>query len=98
MLDVTLCMDNGDKAACSVFKVDVIRVPVGISASFSWVPGRTGVIDGRILWAAPGLARVWNWEGRLLWEGRGRSGESRELPDAVLHSLAGRRARLEILP
>jgi hypothetical protein len=52
----------------------------------------------RLSFEKAGIARVWTWNGRLLWEGRGAAGESRDLPPGAALALRAFRARLEFNP
>ncbi|MDB5105482.1 MAG: hypothetical protein JWP91_3171 [Fibrobacteres bacterium] len=97
ILEVTLCLDNGGAVSCAATQVAISR----LSARLAGRGGSMGAIamnGGRLLWNRPGRARVWTWQGRLLWEGRGHAGESSELPGPALRALANQNARLEILP
>jgi hypothetical protein len=97
ILEVTLCLDNGGLTHCAVSEIDVDRMAVRLvrPRAFS---GPVSLAGDRISWNSPVRVRVSDWQGRLLWDRRGRPGESAQLPPAALRSLRSRVARLEILP
>lgn len=94
-LDVTLCMDNGGSSTCLVHTVDIDLATVSLvrrAARFGPVS-----LQGRMLdWNADADVRIWDFRGRVLWQGRGRAGASASLPEAAARDLLRGRARLEI--
>ncbi|GEM_PF-4386832 len=97
ILDVTLCLDNGGAVNCAVAQVEINRIAAGLAGRYRAL-GPVALMGSRLHWNKSGRARVWTWQGRLLWEGRGHAGESAELPAAALRGLWNRDAKLEILP
>ena len=96
-LEVTLCLDNGGDTHCAVSIIDVDRMSVGL-ARLRRASGPVILAGGRVSWNSAARVRISDWQGRLLWDRRGRPGESAELPPAAVRSLRSRVARLEILP
>lgn len=95
-LDVTLCMDNGGAVNCVIHTVAVAYTATRLADRAA----RLGpvALQGRMLsWNADASVRVWGFDGRLLWQGRGRAGAATILPDATARDLFRGRARLEIL-
>jgi hypothetical protein len=95
-LDVTLCMDNGGSSSCVIHALVVDLAASRLAARAA----RLGpvVLAGRSLsWNADASVRVWDFRGRLLWQGRGRAGTTQGLPEAAARDLFHGRARLEIL-
>lgn len=95
-LDVTLCMDNGGAVNCVIHTVAIDFASTRLADRAA----RLGPVSlqGRMLsWNADASARVWGFDGRLLWQGRGRAGGTATLPDGAARDLFRGRARLEIL-
>jgi hypothetical protein len=94
-LDITLCMDNGGAQACHAHSVEIdlatVRLAIG---ALRFGPAR---LNGRTLeWYADAAARIWDFRGRLLWQGGGRAGSAVLLPENAARDLLRGRARLEI--
>lgn len=96
-LEVTLCLDNGGDTHCAVSLIEVDRMSVRVARLRSR-SGPVTLSGGRVSWNSAARVRVSDWQGRLLWDRRGRPGESAELPPAAVRSLRSRIARLEIMP
>jgi hypothetical protein len=95
-LDITLCMDDGGSANCVIHALVIDLAASRLAARVA----RLGpvVLAGRMLsWNADAAVRVWDFRGRLLWQGRGRAGMTRGLPEGAARDLFQGRARLEIL-
>lgn len=97
ILEVTLCLDNGGAPNCVAAEIDVDRFAVRL-ARLRTSSAPVVLAGGRVSWNAAVRVRVSDWQGRLLWDRRGRPGESAELPMNAARSLRSRQARLEILP
>ena len=94
-LDVTLCMDNGGASACAIHSVAIDPAAVGLALRFARFGAVT--LDRRVLaWNADAQVRIWDFRGRILWQRRGRAGESHALPEAAARDLFRGRAHLEI--
>ncbi|MEO7425370.1 MAG: hypothetical protein ABI036_09290, partial [Fibrobacteria bacterium] len=98
VMNVTLCMDNGGEANCAVTPVTVSRTSSGLAGFRTRGSDPVSVSGRSLFWRVPGRVRMWNWQGILLWEGRGRAGEITHMNAAAAGALARRRARLELLP
>lgn len=96
-LEVTLCLDNGGMTHCAASEIEVDRNAVRLARPRA-SSGPVFLAGNRISWNSPARVRVCDWQGRLLWDRRGRPGESAELPPSAVRSLRSRTARLEILP
>jgi hypothetical protein len=95
-LNVTLCLDNGGASRCAVDTVDIDLFSVGLAMRAA----RFGPVSltGRMLaWNAEATVRIWDFRGRILWQGRRTAGSSAFLPEAAERDLFRGRARLEIL-
>lgn len=95
-LDVTLCMDNGGAASCVTHTVNIDLLSVSLATRAA----RFGPVSlsGRLLsWNAGAVVRVWDYRGRILWQGRRGAGASALLPEGAARDLFHGRARLEIL-
>ncbi|MDB5105484.1 MAG: alpha-N-acetylglucosaminidase [Fibrobacteres bacterium] len=95
-IEISLCVDNGGAPSCSKAVVEVKRI------SLSLLLGRTHSgpvwLDGnRLGWNRPGLARVMDWRGRILWQTWGAPGSSAQLPAGAERSLRMGAARLDFL-
>lgn len=94
-LDITLCMDNGGASICAIHAVDIDMASVGLmrrAARF----GAVSLQGGSLAWNTDASVRVWDFRGRVLWQGRGRAGQVIALPESAALDLLRGRARLEI--
>ena len=95
-MQVTLCLDNGGAARCQIHELAVNRTALRLAARLARLGPVT--LEGRSLsWNADGAARVWGFDGRLLWQGRGRAGTATRIPDAAARALYRGGAHLEIV-
>jgi hypothetical protein len=95
-LEVTLCMDNGGSASCVVHTVNIDLLSVSLATRAA----RLGPVSlsGRLLsWNTYAVVRVWDYRGRILWQGRRGAGASALIPEGAARDLFHGRARLEIL-
>ncbi|MDB5047514.1 MAG: hypothetical protein JWO30_585 [Fibrobacteres bacterium] len=95
-VEVTLCADNGGSPSCAKTVLEINRLSSSVlrgrlRAGPVWLAG------SRLVWNAPGLARVVDWQGRVLWQSWGVQGFSAQLPAAAERSMAVRAARMEFL-
>jgi hypothetical protein len=97
ILEVTYCAENGGASHCAKTQIAITRQPVGIARG-GYALGPAVLYGRQLAWTTAGRARLWSWRGRLLWEARGRAGETSELPEDAARDFHARRARLEIGP
>ena len=90
------CADNGGAAHCARASVAIGR-PVALRPG-AFVIGPAAVYGGRIHWNGAGTARLWSWDGRLLWSARGRAGSDSRLPPPAELAWREGRARLSVRP
>jgi hypothetical protein len=95
-MEITLCADNGGAPSCAKAVLHVQRVTVSILRGRAHA-GPVRLSSGRLAWNAPGLVRVVDWRGRVLWQVSGMPGYSAAMPPAVERSLHAHAARLDFL-
>ncbi len=96
IMQVTLCLDNGGAVLCQAHELAVNRLALRLAARLARLGPVT--LEGRMLvWNADAQARVWGFDGRLLWQGKGRAGLTTAIPDVTAKALYRGGARLEIL-
>ena len=95
-MQVTLCLDNGGAARCQIHELAVNRTALRLAARLARL-GPVTLEDRSLSWNADGAARVWGFDGRLLWQGRGRAGMATRIPDVAARALYRGGAHLEIV-
>ena len=95
-LNVTLCMDNGGASLCAVDTVEIDLLSVGLAQRAARF-GPVSLRGSSLTWNADAAVRIWDFRGRVLWQGRRLAGASAALPAAAARDLLQGRARMEIL-
>ncbi len=94
-LEVTLCGDNGGEVHCAKAKVEIGRIALALRRGGLAI-GPAVVAGDEVFWAQGGSARLWSWNGALLWSAEGRRGVITRMPKAASRSFHARQSRLEI--
>lgn len=95
-LDVTLCLDNGGSISCVIHPVTVAYASTRLADRAARL-GPVSLRGSLLEWNADAVVRVWAFDGRILWRGRGRAGAATILPEGAARDLFRGRARLEIV-
>jgi hypothetical protein len=95
-MEITLCADNGGAASCAKAVLHVQRLTVSILLGRAHA-GPVWISSGRLTWNAPGIVRIVDWRGRVLWQASGHAGQSAAMPAEAERSLRAHSARLDFM-
>lgn len=95
-LNVTLCMDNGGASQCAVDTIEIDLLSVGLAQRAAHF-GPVSLRGSTLAWNVDASVRIWDFRGRILWQGRRPAGASATLPSAAAHDLLRGRARMEVI-